>query len=149
MRSVAGFLFVMGGVLTLSLLTLAWPLGHSPSQAQDGTMHNCPHAGRWAISVWSGDDDTDTGQALATCGAGVVDFAYSLDPATNSWQSYFEGLAQISTMPAVDNLQGVITHGAVGALAPTPTPPTTATPAATPTLTPSTSEQLIQPTALA
>jgi hypothetical protein len=127
-------MLLMVGVLTLSLLTLAWPLRHSPSQAQDGTMHNCPHAGKWAVSVWSGDDDTDTGQALATCGAGTVDFAYSLDPATNSWQSYFEGLAQISTMPTVDNLQGVIAHGRAGSLAPSPTPIT--------------AERLIQPTDL-
>ncbi|UCH87410.1 MAG: hypothetical protein JSU97_03195, partial [Dehalococcoidia bacterium] len=149
MRSAAAILLMMGGVLIFSLLALAWALGQGSSRAQDGTMHNCPHAGKWAISVWSGDDDTDTGQALATCGAGMVDFAYSLDPATNSWRSYFEGLAQISTMPTVDNLQGVIAHGAVGALASTPTPPTTPTPVATPTLTPITSERLIQPTDLA
>ncbi len=90
----------------------------APQGAQQ--MHDCPRPGKWAISVWSGDDSTDTAQALATCGEGAVDFAYYIDPDTQQWLRYFVGRAEISNLPTLDNMQGVIAHGTAGA------PPTTA-----------------------
>ena len=49
------------GVIALALLADLWASGSNPSQAQDGSLHNCPQAGRWAMSVWDGEDGTDTG----------------------------------------------------------------------------------------
>jgi hypothetical protein len=140
-------LFLLAGTLALGLVALAWAIDAGSSQAQQGTMHNCPQAGKWAISVWEGDDATDTGQALARCSTGAVDFAYYLDPATNNWQAYFEGQPLISKLLTLDNMQGVLAHGAVGApvatatpiaqASPTPTPTPAATATPTPEATPS------------
>jgi len=91
-------------------------------------MHNCPQAGKWAMSVWDGADATETGEALATCGEVTVDFAYYLDPETNGWLGYFEGHADISQLLTLNNRQGVIVHGAMAAPVPTPAPTPTAVP---------------------
>ncbi|MGQ9572146.1 MAG: hypothetical protein ACUVV3_03010 [Dehalococcoidia bacterium] len=115
-------LFGSAGVIALALLGVIWAVGVTSSGAQQGAMQNCPQAGKWAISVWSGADGTDAGQALATCGVGVVDFAYYLDPVTNGWLGYFEGRPEASKLETLDGMQGVIAHGAVGAPPPTPSP---------------------------
>ena len=107
-------LFV-AGMVALGLLALVWAIGTGSTEAQQGTMHNCPQANKWAISVWDGADGTDTGQALATCGAGAVDFAYYIDPNTQAWWRYFVGRPAISNLLTLDDMQGVIAHGAVGA----------------------------------
>ena len=52
-------------MLGLGLVTLVWAIEIGPSQAQQGAMQNCPQAGKWAISAWSGDDGTETGQVSA------------------------------------------------------------------------------------
>jgi hypothetical protein len=91
-------------------------------------MHNCPQPGKWAISVWDGPDGSETGEALTTCGAGGVDFAYYLDRETNSWLGYFEGRPEVSKLLTLDNMQGVIAHGAMGAPPRTPTPEPTPSP---------------------
>ena len=119
-------LLLLAGALALGLLTLAWGIGPGPSEAQQDAMHNCPQPGKWAISAWDGPDGTETGEALATCGAGAVDAAYWIDPGTNKWLRYFEGWPEISDLLTVDSTKGIIIHGAVGAPLPTPTPtPTT------------------------
>jgi len=69
--------------LLIAIVLVAGALATDSSEAEQGTMHNCPQAGKWAISVWSGPDGTETGEALAMCGEGAVDFAYYLDPETN------------------------------------------------------------------
>jgi Tol biopolymer transport system component len=127
-RSMKAVLLLAGIVLALALAALAWTLGGSSYAAQQDGMHNCPQPGKWAISVWEGPDGTETSQALATCGAGAVDFAYSLDPGTNGWLGYFEGRPEVSKLLTLDNMQGIIAHGAVGAPAPTPTPTPTVGP---------------------
>ena len=91
-------------------------------------MHNCPQAGKWAISVWSGDSATDTGQALATCGEGQVAVAYSIDPQTQTWLRWFAGRPEVSTLQTLNDMQGIIALGAVGAPQVTPTPTLTPTP---------------------
>ena len=116
---------VLSGVacaLVVAIVLVAGALATGSSEAEQGTMHNCPQAGKWAISVWEGPDGTETGQALATCGAGAVDFAYYLDPGTNGWLGYFEGRQEVSKLLTLDNMQGIIAHGAVGAPSPSPTP---------------------------
>jgi hypothetical protein len=119
-------LLLLSGLLALGLLALAWAIGTGSSEAQQDAMQNCPQAGKWAISVWSGDDGTDTGQALATCGTGVVDMVYYIDPDTQAWSRYFVGRVDISNLLTLDDMQGVITRGAMVG------PP----PAATPTVPP-------------
>jgi hypothetical protein len=85
-------------------------------------MHNCPQPGKWAISVWGGADGTDAGQALATCGAGAVAVAYSIDPQTQAWPGWFAGRPEITKLNAFSNMWGVMAHGALGGPTPTPTP---------------------------
>jgi hypothetical protein len=123
-------LLLLSGLLALGLLTLAWAIGPGSSEAEQDAMHNCPQPGKWAISVWDGPDGTDTGQALDTCGAGSVDAAYHLDPQTQGWSRWFAGQPGLTTLATVNNKQGVIALGAMGAPppSPTPSPAPTATP---------------------
>jgi hypothetical protein len=131
-------LFLLGGALVLGAMGLAWALGPGVSEAQQGAMHNCPQAGKWAISVWGGDNDTDASQALDTCGAGAVAAAYSLDPQTAVWSRWFAGKPDVSNLPPLADMQGVLALGAAGAPPPaTATLAATPTPAATPTAMPS------------
>jgi hypothetical protein len=119
----AGF----GAIVALGLTALPWTLGAGSSEAEQGAMHNCPQAGRWAISVWDGPDGTETGQALATCGAVPVAAAYYLDPQTGGWSRWFAGRPEMSTLSTLNNMQGVLALGAVGGPLPTPTPTSSAT----------------------
>jgi hypothetical protein len=48
---------------------------------------------------------------LATCGAGAVDAAYSLDPQTGGWLGWFAGRPDISNLTALAQMQGIITLG--------------------------------------
>jgi putative hemolysin len=109
------FLALMGA---LGLLALVWSAAQSSSQAQqEDAMQNCPLSGRWAISVWSGQDGTDAEQALSTCGEEAVAVAYSIDPDTQSWLRYFVGRPEISSLMTLDDMQGVMTLGGAGASA--------------------------------
>ena len=98
-------------MLGLGLVTLVWAMEIGPSQAQQGAMQNCPQAGKWAISVWSGDDGRETGQALATCGEGAAVAAYYLDPETQVWWRWFAGRPQVSNLSMVNDMQGVLALG--------------------------------------
>jgi hypothetical protein len=120
-------LSLLGGVLALGLLALAWMVGPGASQAEDATIHNCPQPGKWSIATWSGPDGTPADEALATCGAGTVVAAYSLDPQTGAWSRWFAGKPDLSNLPPLNDLQGVLALGAAGG------PVVTATPAGTPT----------------
>jgi len=103
------------GVIALALLATLWASDSSLSEAQNGSLHNCPAAGRWAISTWDGDDGTDTSQALATCGSDAVSAAYYLDPETGSWLRWFPGRPDISSLATLNNLQGIIALGSPSA----------------------------------
>jgi hypothetical protein len=115
-------LLLLAGLLALGLLTVAWAIGPGSSEAEQGAMHNCPQPGKWAISVWDGPDGTETGQALDTCGEGAVAAAYYLDPQTQGWSRWFAGQPQMTTLATLNNVQGVIALGAMGAPPPSPTP---------------------------
>jgi hypothetical protein len=129
-----------GVMIALGLVVFTWGFGAGASEAQQDAMHNCPQTGNWAIAVWDGPDGTDTGQALATCGETAVAAAYYLDPVTQGWERWFAGRPEVSTLETLNNMQGVIALGEVGAPAstatPTPTPTAGETPTATPALTP-------------
>lgn len=132
------FAFSCGGcALVAAVVLLTWALATGSSEAQSDSMNNCPQAGRWSIAVWGGPDGTETGQALATCGAVPVAAAYYLDPQTQGWSYWFAGRPEMITLTTLDNMQGVIALG--GAAVPTPAvSPTlpTPTPTASPTATP-------------
>jgi hypothetical protein len=104
-------------------------------------MLHCPQAGKWAISVWQGPDDTDTAEAFAACGEGAVDAAYALDPDTQAWQRYFPERPDISNLLTLRESQGVIARGKATPK-PTPTPTPGYTPTPTPTPTPSAANQM-------
>ena len=106
--------------LVLFLLSIA-PL----SVLAQGELTNCPPPGMWSLAVWSGDNDTPTGDALATCGGVTVEAAYWLDPQTQGWLRYFRGLPGFTSLNTLDNLQAVLALGGA-AISPTATPsPTT------------------------
>jgi hypothetical protein len=107
-------LVASGAILAVGLAAVAWTLGAGSSEAQEGAMHNCPRASKWAISVWSGDDGTDAGQALATCGEGAVNVAYYIDPDTQEWLRWFAGQPELSNLDTLNDMQGVMALGAVG-----------------------------------
>jgi hypothetical protein len=122
-------LLYLAGMVVLGLLALVWAIGIDSSQAQGGTMHNCPQPGKWAISVWEGEE-TETAEALDTCGAGAVDAAYYIHPFTQTWQAFFKGQPSISDLDTLENLQAVVTVGS-------PTASSTPTAEPTPTAGPS------------
>jgi uncharacterized protein YkwD len=74
-------------------------------------MLGCPTAGKWSLAVWTGEDDTPTGEALATCGEGTVAAAYYIDPYTQVWSRWVAGWPPISSLTTLDSGQGVIALG--------------------------------------
>ena len=114
--------------LALGLLAFGWTPATSPSEAQSGSMHNCPPAGKWSIAVWEGNSGAAADAALATCGASTVAAAYSLDPQTGGWSRWFAGKPDVSNLPPVSDLQGVLVLGAAASPAATPTPSATPAP---------------------
>jgi len=110
-----------------------------------GAIHNCPQAGKWAITVWNGANGTDMSQALSYCTEGTMEAAYSLDSETQTWSRWFANKPEISNLSSLDNLEGVIVLAAAVVPTPTPTPVSTVTttPTAIPTSTPTT-----EPTAI-
>ena len=77
----------------------------------EGRMEGCPQPGRWAISVWNGGTRTPPSEALATCSSVKVAAAYWIDPQTQAWKRYFDGRADISNLPDLGELQGLMTLG--------------------------------------
>jgi competence protein ComEC len=111
-------LLFLAGMLVLGLVTLAWAMGIGSSQAQQGAMQNCPQPGKWAISVWTGDDGIDADNAFATCDQAGVAVAYTIDPDTQQWSRWFADRPELNTLATLDDMQGVL---ALGAFQPTPT----------------------------
>ena len=129
---------LVAAMLALGLLAFGWMLAAGPSEAQSGSMHNCPLAGKWSIAVWEGQSGTAATNALATCGVGVVGAAYSLDPQTGDWSRWFAGKPDVTNLAPLNDMQGVLALGsATGPVATrTPTPAATPAPTSTPPSTP-------------
>jgi hypothetical protein len=91
----------------------ALPTAAAPSAQEqpEGQMEGCPEPGRWAISVWDGATATSPSDALATCSSVRVAAAYSMDPQTQLWKRYFDGRLDISNLPDLRELQGLMTLG--------------------------------------
>jgi hypothetical protein len=104
-------------VIAVAAVGVTWTAAPERSEAQPGSMRNCPPAGRWSIAVWEGESGTAAGDALATCGADVVAAAYSLDAATGAWSRWFAGKPDVSNLPALDDNQGVLALGGIAATA--------------------------------
>jgi hypothetical protein len=119
---------LVAAVISLGLLALGWMLAVGPSEAQSGSMNNCPPAGKWSIAVWEGDSGASADAALATCGAGKVAAAYSLDPQTGGWSRWFAGKPDVSNLPPLSDLQGVLALGIAAGPVATPTPVATPMP---------------------
>jgi hypothetical protein len=119
-------LIVTAVLIALALLATPWANGSSRSEAQQASLHNCPQPGRWAISVWEGEE-TETAEALDTCGAGAVEAAYYIDPFIQNWLVFSKGNPTISNLDTLANLQAVVTLGS-----PTASPAPTAQPTPTP-----------------
>jgi hypothetical protein len=115
--------------LVAAVLAL-WAGATDSSEAQPGSMHNCPPAGKWSIAVWEGESGTLADDALATCGADAVVAAYSLDSATGAWSRWFAGKPDLSNLAQFNDLQGVLALGS--ATGPVATPAATAMPQPTP-----------------
>jgi hypothetical protein len=133
-------LVTSGAILALGLAVVTWALGADASEAEQDAMYNCPQTGTWAIAVWNGPDGTDTGVSFATCGERPVAGAYYINPDTQMWERWFAGHPEVSTLEALNNMQGVVAlGGGVGApppaATPAPTPTAVETSTATPTLT--------------
>ena len=106
---------LVAATLGVGLLALAGALRVDSSEAQQGSMHNCPPPGNWAISVWSGDNATEPGQALSGCGEEAVAAAYSLDSQTQVWSRWFPNKPEVSNLPPLDDKQGLLALGGSGA----------------------------------
>ena len=122
----------VAAMLALGVLAFGWMLAAGSSEAQSESMHNCPPVGKWSIAVWEGESGTAADDALASCGTGMVAAAYSLDPQTGGWSRWFAGKPDVSNLPPLSDLQGVLALGAASSAATTPTPAATPTPAGPP-----------------
>jgi uncharacterized protein YkwD len=71
----------------------------------------CPTAGKWSLAVWTGADDTPTGDALLTCAPVTVQAAYWLHPETQVWTRYLAGHPEFSSLPTLNNLQSILVLG--------------------------------------
>jgi hypothetical protein len=101
----------MQGVLALGGAAAA--AGNVLNVAQaEGEMHNCPPAGKWSIAVWGGASGTAAADALAACGDGAVEAAYSLDSATGAWSRWFAGKPDVSNLAPLTDMQGLLALGA-------------------------------------
>lgn len=88
------------------------------STAEDETLRaaakgllGCPQAGKWAISVWTGESGTPIDQAMTSCAEATVASAYWIDPHTQMWKRYFDGRPEISNLATLSNMQAVIALG--------------------------------------
>jgi hypothetical protein len=82
----------------------------TPTPSAANQMQNCPQAGKWAIAVWEGANEIDTGDALTTCEE-EVEAVYALDPDSQAWQRYFPGRVDISNLPMLINGQAMMARG--------------------------------------
>jgi len=117
-------------VVALVLLATSLASSSSPSEAAAGTLYNCPQAGKWAISVWSGEG-VDTAEALDTCGVGSIDAAYYIHPLTQFWRVFFRDQPDVSDLTSLDDLQAIATLGSPTA-SPASNPQPTPTPGSSP-----------------
>jgi len=96
-------LVVLAGVVALGLAALVLTIETASSDARQDATQNCPPA---AKRVSRGDDGSDAGQALATCGTEAMTAAHYLIPETHAWQRWFAGRPEVSTPGSRDDMLG-------------------------------------------
>lgn len=96
--------------IAIALVALAVVAGVGHSEAQEGTLYNCPPAGKWAISVWSGEE-TAIGDAVDTCGEGSISAAYFLHPLTQGWRAFFADRPDLSDLTSLVDMQAIVALG--------------------------------------
>jgi hypothetical protein len=101
-------LAVAATAFAIGIVALVAALRASPSEAQQGTMHDCPQSGKWSVAIWTGDNGTDPGQAFSSCGETAIEAAYSLDSETQVWSRWFLGLPEVSNLGAVNDMQAML-----------------------------------------
>ena len=106
----------MQGFFALGSSTASPTAAVEPAPSEPGQMRGCPLPGKLSMAAWDGPD-TETGEALRTCGEGAVDFGYALDPDTQEWQGYFPGRPELSKKETVQAKEGLILHGMATAVA--------------------------------
>ena len=74
-------------------------------------MRSCPRVDKWAISVWPGASGTPIDQAVASCTEAPLAAAYWIDPQTQTWQRWFPGQPEISSLTSLDQMQAIIALG--------------------------------------
>jgi putative hemolysin len=99
---------VLAIALGIGLLALVAALRASPSEAQQGTMHDCPLPGKWSVTIWTGDNGTDPSQAFSSCGEVAMEAAYYLDPETQVWSRWFANKPEVSNLSVVNDMQGLL-----------------------------------------
>jgi len=104
------------GVISCGLCATLVGLASDDTTAQ---LYNCPLSGHWSVATWSGPDGTPADEALVTCNTVA---AYALDPQTGEWTHWFAGKPDLSNLQPLNEMQGLLTLGAVGQPTPIPTP---------------------------
>ena len=104
-------LLFLAGMAVMGLAALPSTVGTGSSEAVQSSMQNCPEAGKWSIAVWNGPPDIPIADALETCASVEVEAAYSINLETQIWSRYFAGRPEMSTLTAVDEMQGVLALG--------------------------------------
>jgi hypothetical protein len=113
------FGFVVGGLLFLLAAigggaVLLVDADRGAAQAEGG-LTVCPGAGKWAISVWAGDDGTAAEEALATCTD--IRAGYWLDPSSQVFlRNFGEERPELNTLLTVDDQQGLLVLGGPAAI---------------------------------
>ena len=115
-----GFRFAVGSLLLLvaaaASVALLLANANRGGALEDGVLTVCPGPGKWAISVWTGDDGTAAEDALATCTD--IRAGYWLDPDSQLFQRNFGAeRPELNTLLAIDNLQGLFVQGGPAAVA--------------------------------
>jgi hypothetical protein len=103
-------------VLSFALLSLASAVALqayvSKAAPAPGDLTACPDAGRWVMSVWTGDNLTPTRTALAECPEVPVAAAYYLEPVSQGWLSFDVNAPDaLNSLTTVSNLQPLFLRG--------------------------------------
>lgn len=96
-------LVVLAGVVALGLAALVLTIETASSDARQDAIQNRPPAAKW---VSTGDDGSDAGQALATCGSGAIAATHYLIPETQAWQPWSAGRPEVSTPGTPNDMLG-------------------------------------------
>ncbi|UCH87551.1 MAG: hypothetical protein JSU97_03990 [Dehalococcoidia bacterium] len=113
-QQVKRFSFVVGSLLFLlaasAMVALVLVNGNRGSALEEGSLTVCPGPGKWAISVWTGDDSAAAEDALASCAD--IRASYWLNPDSQLFLRNFGAeRPELNTLLSIDNLQALFVQG--------------------------------------